>query len=104
MATVNGIRQDHEDGSCTITWTGVTTSDTGGEVRIVGLEDITIHVVGSGTAQLAGSNDGTNYVSIGSALAANSITQMAVHPIWISFTTIASATVTIILTARRRRG
>lgn len=102
MATINGVRVDNADQSTTITWSDVTTSDSGGEVMIRDLEAITIHVVGGGTAQLQGSNNGTDYVSIGAALAANSLTQMSVHPEWIQFSTIATDTVDIILTGRRR--
>lgn len=101
MAVIPGNIVNDGKGGVTVTWTAVTTSDSGGPVDVSQYTEKTIHVVGSGNAQLQGSNDGTNFVSIGAALAANTLTQMTVNPRYLKFSTIAVATVTIILVARR---
>ena len=101
MAAIKATPDDGASKVATLTWTSVTTSDTGAKVFIGNLVDVVVHVVGSGTAQMRGSNDGTNFVNIGSALAANSLNALAFVPAWIDFGTIASATVTIVLKGRR---
>ena len=101
MATIPGIRTEDKE-IVIITWTSITTSDTGGPVDISGLDDITIHSVGSGTPQYAGSNNNSNFVSIGSAAAANSLTQIAVHPRYFSISAMTTNTATVILVGKRR--
>lgn len=101
MATIPGVRDDGPNATATITWTAITTSDSGGAVEVDELIERTIHVVGSGTAQLQGSNNNSNWVDIGAALGANSLSQMTVNPKYIRFNTIATATVTIILVGKR---
>lgn len=103
MAVIGGKRVENDDGSVSITWTAVTTADSGAPASIGDIDEPNVHVVGSGTAQMQGSNDGTNFVSIGSALAANSLNQLSVFPKYIQFSTIASATVTIVLHGKRKR-
>jgi hypothetical protein len=89
----------------TITWPAVTTSDTGSPVDISEFEGpLTIHVVGSGTAQMQRSNDGINYVSWGSALAANSMNDQAeTRAKFLKISAVATATVSVILTGRKKR-
>lgn len=103
MAAIKGIRADNNDGTVSITWTSVTTSDTGAPVSIGDIRDPVVHVVGSGTAQMRGSNDGSNFVNMGSALAANSLNAVSPTVKYIDFSTIASATVTIVLHGKRQK-
>jgi hypothetical protein len=101
MAVIPFVRVDTPI-STTITWASVTTSDTAEKVNLSDFEfNKTIHIVGSGTAQLRLSNDGTNFVNSGAALAANSINEKGSAAKWWDFSPIASATVTIVLAARK---
>lgn len=102
MAVIAPARTDNVR-TVQITWTSITTADTGGRVDISELEDTkTIHVVGSGTAQVRLSNDGTNFVNSGSALAANSMNNISTQAKFLDINPVATATVTVILTANRR--
>src|SRR6185369_17969629 len=89
----------------TVTWTSITTADTGAKVDVSDLEDIkTFHVVGAGTAQLQRSNDGTNFVTDGAAMAANSVNDKGPTAVqWYSIGTVATNTVTVIMTAKRKK-
>jgi len=90
----------------TLTWSTMTTSDTGAAVDTQDLEATkSFHQIsgGAATAQLQHSNDGTNWVNLGSALAANSITEVATSARYIKISTVASATCSVILSAKRRR-
>lgn len=101
MATIVATRVDGESFNATVTWTSVTTADIAGAVDVSDLVERTVHIVGSGTAQLQGSNNNSNWVDIGAALAANTLTQLDVNSRYIRFNPIASATVTIILHGKR---
>lgn len=103
MAAIKGKRVDDDNGGVTITWAAVTTADTGAPVSVGDLVDVTVHVVGAGTAQMQGSNDASNFVSIGSALAANSLNTLSTLVKYIQFSTIATNTVTIVLFGRKRK-
>jgi hypothetical protein len=102
MAVITPTRVDGYF-STAVTWTNITTADTGGNVQLDEHEDIkAVQVVGSGTAQLRASNDGTNFANVGSALAANSITAVTMPSKYINIGTVATATVTVILHVQRR--
>lgn len=100
MAVIKPVKTDNGNGVHIWTWTAITTADTGDAVESARYTEKTFHVIGAGNAQIQGSNDGTNYVAIGSAAAANSLTQIAVNPRFLNIGTVAAATVTIILVAR----
>jgi hypothetical protein len=101
MATIAYSRVDTET-STTITWGPITTADVAEKVNLSDFEfNKTIHIVGTGTAQLRQSNDGTNFVNSGSALAANSMNEKPSASKWWDFNPIATATVTIVLTVRK---
>lgn len=104
MAAIDPVRVDAPLAT-TITWSTLTTSDTGAPIDISDLEDPkTIHVVGSGTAQMQRSNDGAVFVSWGSVLAANTINDQGVTAAkWLKISAVATATISVVLTARRRR-
>src|SRR5688572_11206048 len=103
MAVITPTFDDGNGDMRTITWAAITTADTGLKVNIEGLENMLVHVIGGGTAQMPGSNDGTNFVNIGPGLAANSLNAITTFPKYIDFGTIATDTVTIILSGRRNR-
>lgn len=103
MATKTATPDDGNSKVASYTYTDVTTSDVGGKIYIGNLVDVVVHVysAGAGTAQLRGSNDGTNFINIGAALAANTLTALAYVPAWIDFNPIGAATVTITVKGRR---
>lgn len=101
MAVIPAVRVDTSTDT-TITWTAITTADTGAAVQLNDISEIKcIHVVGGGTAQTRRSNDGTNFVNNGSALAANSINDQTTAAKWMDISVVATATVTVILTAKK---
>lgn len=101
MAVVNPIRVDTPT-AATITWTAVGTADTGAAANVGDLGEIKcIHVVGAGTAQTRRSNDGTNFVANGAALAANTVTDQTTACKFIDISAVATAVVTVIMTAKK---
>lgn len=92
-------------------WT-LTTSDTGTAVDISDLECITVHNIGSGTAQIEVSNDGTNFVGLQANLAlppttgpmaANTIFSFPAgfNPRFMRVGTVAGASVVVIATGQK---
>jgi len=105
MAVIPAIKAETPY-SATVTWSTITTSDTGAVIDTYDLEAAkSFHQItaGAATAQLQHSNDGTNWVSLGSAVAANTITEAVTSARYIKIGTVASATCSVIMTAKRRR-
>lgn len=110
MAVITGVLVHENSGVTSVTWPVITTADTGSSVEVGHLEDITIHVVGAGTAVLEGSNNNVNFVAVGAgAMAANSLnsvgpgaTLSTVSPRYLRIGTVAGATVTVVLQGKRR--
>jgi hypothetical protein len=103
MAVITPTRVDSYYAT-TITWTNITTADTGAAVQLDEHEDVKAVQVtsgGAGTAQLRASNDGTNFANVGSALAVG-ITAVTMPSKYINIGTVATATVTVILHVQRR--
>jgi hypothetical protein len=105
MAVIPGVRSETPY-SATVTWSTITTSDTGGVIDTYDLEAAkSFHQVtaGAATAQLQHSNDNTNWVNLGSALAANTCADVTTSARYIKISAVASATCSVIMTAKRRR-
>lgn len=103
MSIVLPTFDDGDGPIASVTWASMAAADTGAKAHIGGLVNAVAHVVsaGAGTAQLRGSNDGVNFVNIGAALAANTLTALAFIPRFIDINPAAAATVTVIVTGRR---
>lgn len=72
MAVVQPVRTPSNNGKTVlVTWTNVTTADTGAAAELGDLDELTFQVTsaGSGTAQLRISNDGVNFVGLTAVLA-----------------------------------
>lgn len=110
MAVIQPVRSVGFDAkSVTITWTNITTADTGAQAFIGDLEFMTVQVTsgGAGTAQVRVSNDGTNFVGLTATLTigaaapeAVGIQTLAVQPQFIDISAVATATSTVILSGR----
>lgn len=110
MAVILGKKVYNEDGSVTVTWTSVTTSDTGSSVFTGDMEDRTIHNIGTGTPQIGSSNDGAAFVGLTAAggpgtpavMVANTLVVHSVNSRFTNIVSNAAATTTVIMHGRQR--
>ena len=68
MAVVSAVIDRFSKDELTVTWTGLTPGDTGEPVSVSQYRDRTfqsILISGSGAVTIEGSNDGTNWVTLG---------------------------------------
>lgn len=105
MAVLLGARVDTPLAT-TITWGPITTADTGAPVNLSEFAEIkSVHVFasgGGGTAQMRRSNDGINFVNFGAAFAGDSVNDFTTACKFMDIGAVATATVTVILTASKK--